>query len=231
MTFGIEQSTGTALFGNSLGYATVLGTSNATALQFGTNALTRATIFSTGNIGINTTTDAGFRLDVNGTARVQSTLTVGTTAIISTEQAIISNSAAQQLRLYNSASAIGTQAQLTFTTNTFGAVSSAISAVSLDNLGNQTLSFLTSNAGTVAERLRIWNTGNVLIQNGGTFTDVASSILTINSTTKGFLPPRGTNAQRLAITSPAVGLIFYCTDATEGLYIYTSTGWRSLTMV
>ena len=36
----------------------------------------------TGNIGINTTTDAGFRLDVNGTARVQGNTTVtGTIAI------------------------------------------------------------------------------------------------------------------------------------------------------
>jgi hypothetical protein len=34
------------------------------------------TLFSTGNLGINTTTDAGFRLDVNGTARVTSSLRV-----------------------------------------------------------------------------------------------------------------------------------------------------------
>ena len=34
------------------------------------------TLFATGNLGINTTTDAGFRLDVNGTARVQGQLTV-----------------------------------------------------------------------------------------------------------------------------------------------------------
>ena len=33
------------------------------------------TLFSTGNLGINTTTDAGFRLDVNGTARVSGVLT------------------------------------------------------------------------------------------------------------------------------------------------------------
>jgi len=32
------------------------------------------TLFATGNLGINTTTDAGFRLDVNGTARVDQTL-------------------------------------------------------------------------------------------------------------------------------------------------------------
>lgn len=59
----------------------------------------------------------------------------------------------------------------------------------------------------------------------GTTTDVASSILTLESTTKGFLPTRMTNAQRTAIASPAVGLIVYCTDTTEGLYIYKSTGW------
>ena len=64
--------------------------------------------------------------------------------------------------------------------------------------------------------------GNVLI---GTTTTVASSKLTVESTTQGFLPPRMTNAQRLAIASPAVGLCVYCTDATEGLYINKSTGW------
>jgi hypothetical protein len=53
----------------------------------------------------------------------------------------------------------------------------------------------------------------------------ASAILQADSTTKGFLPPRMTNAQRTAISSPAVGLIVYCTDMVEGLYVYKSTGW------
>lgn len=64
--------------------------------------------------------------------------------------------------------------------------------------------------------------GNVLI---GTTTDVASSKLTISSTTQGFLPPRMTNAERIAITSPAIGLIVYCTDIVEGVYVNKSTGW------
>jgi len=59
----------------------------------------------------------------------------------------------------------------------------------------------------------------------GTTTINASAILDITSTTKGFLPPRMTNAQRTAISSPAIGLIVYCTDTTEGLYINKSTGW------
>lgn len=33
-----------------------------------------------------------------------------------------------------------------------------------------------------------------------------------------------TNEQMMALTPP-VGTIVYCTDATEGLYIYKSTGW------
>jgi hypothetical protein len=39
----------------------------------------RAKIFDTGNVAINTTTDAGFRLDVNGTARIVGQLTLGST--------------------------------------------------------------------------------------------------------------------------------------------------------
>lgn len=52
-----------------------------------------------------------------------------------------------------------------------------------------------------------------------------SAIGQFDSTTKGFLPPRMTNAQRTAIASPAVGLMVYCTDSTEGLWINKSTGW------
>lgn len=53
----------------------------------------------------------------------------------------------------------------------------------------------------------------------------ASAVIQANSTTRGFLPPRMTAAQRTAIASPAVGLMVYQTDATEGLYVYKSTGW------
>ena len=52
-------------------------------LLYTTNAGTtseRMRVASTGNVLINTTTDAGYKLDVNGTARVQGTLTVGTSA-------------------------------------------------------------------------------------------------------------------------------------------------------
>jgi hypothetical protein len=67
------------------------------------------------------------------------------------------------------------------------------------------------------------------ISRGGAYINTtsvqASAILQADSTTKGFLPPRMTNAQRLAIASPAVGLMVYCTDMVEGLYVNKSTGW------
>jgi hypothetical protein len=65
----------------------------------------------------------------------------------------------------------------------------------------------------------------------GTTTNAASSILTMESTTQGFLPPRMTSAQRTAIASPATGLIVYQTDGVEGLYLRTSTAWRALGII
>jgi hypothetical protein len=87
---------------------------------------------------------------------------------------------------------------------------------------------------TIDTAFRVRNSAdsnNLIIINGaggigvGTSSPLPSAVLDINSTTQGFLPPRMTNAQRLAISLPAVGLMVYCTDATEGLYIYKSTGW------
>jgi hypothetical protein len=70
--------------------------------------------------------------------------------------------------------------------------------------------------------------GSLLI---GTSTNVASSALTVDSTTQGFLPPRMTAAQRAAIATPAEGLIVVQTDGTQGMYIYINATWRTLAMV
>jgi len=54
----------------------------------------------------------------------------------------------------------------------------------------------------------------------------ASAILTANSTTKGFLPPRLTATQRTAIATPAAGLMVYDTDSSR--YMLYGTSWKGL---
>jgi hypothetical protein len=78
---GADSSAGAFLFTNGLPYASFFGNGANYPTQFGTNGAIRMTIFAGGNVGINTTTDAGFRLDVNGTARVSGALSVTTGGI------------------------------------------------------------------------------------------------------------------------------------------------------
>lgn len=62
----------------------------------------------------------------------------------------------------------------------------------------------------------------------GTTTPNASAQLDVNSTKKGFLPPRMSEAQKNAIVSPAEGLIIFQTDATAGLYFFKAGVWTKL---
>jgi hypothetical protein len=51
-----------------------------------------------------------------------------------------------------------------------------------------------------------------------------SAMLDVESTNKGFLPPRLTSAQRAAIVSPASGLLVFDTDF-NALFVNTGEGW------
>ena len=61
----------------------------------------------------------------------------------------------------------------------------------------------------------------------GVATAHPSAQLDVTSTTKGFLPPRLTNTQKIAIASPAASLIVWCSDCgTSGeLQVYNGTKW------
>jgi len=82
--------------------------------------------------------------------------------------------------------------------------------------------FGTQTSGSGGERMRLTATGQLAV---GVAAPNASAKMQIDSTSQGFLPPRMTQAQRLAIAAPAVGLMVYQTDGVEGLYINKSTGW------
>ncbi|MHC0443295.1 hypothetical protein [Flavobacterium sp. 3-210] len=61
----------------------------------------------------------------------------------------------------------------------------------------------------------------------GTVTPNASSVLDIVSTTQGILAPRMSTAQRIAIPTPAEGLLVYDTDL-KSFYYYSATAWVAI---
>lgn len=77
-----------------------------------------------------------------------------------------------------------------------------------------------------SEKMRITNAGNVGI---GTTSPGASNLLELASTTKGFVLPRMTKAERDAIASPVAGMMVYQTDNTPGLRVYNGTNWMRFT--
>ena len=69
----------------------------------------------------------------------------------------------------------------------------------------------------------------ISINTDGTDPD-GSAMLDVESTSKGFLPPRMTEAQRNTITTPAAGLVVWCTDCgTDGeLQVHNGTEWTNM---
>lgn len=70
-------------------------------------------------------------------------------------------------------------------------------------------------------------TPGVVIDSSGASSASASAILQADSTTKGFLPPRMTTAQRDLIATPAAGLVIYNTS-TNVLNFYNGTAWAAV---
>ena len=144
---------------------------------------------ATSKLLIGTTTDAGFKLDVNGTARVKTTDT--------SVPLDINHSSSIGLRVRNNA----TDNKLNLSAlTTYSDISTPDSYLTLNQNGQK-----------------------VTI---GSSTTYNSAQLAVDSTTKGFLPPRMTTTQRNAIASPAAGLVVY--DNTDNKhYGYNGTTWNA----
>jgi predicted heme/steroid binding protein len=117
----------------------------------------------------------------------------------------------------------------------------SINGVSFDLSANRSWSVGTLTGSGNVNYVPKWNgstslTDSLLFDNGsglglGTASINASALFQMDSTTRGFLPPRMTAAQRGAISAPAQGLIIYQTDGVIGLYIYANSTWRTLGMI
>jgi hypothetical protein len=196
LTFDLKVGASNAI----LGYInTVRWNNNAGGLmQLATNANgviePKLNIFPNGNILIQTggvTTDAGFKLDVNGTARVRGQLTLGNGTY--------------------SAVAIGWGAQLGF-------YNDAVAGI-LTNVGGVICTSVTATR---------FNFDKVVGIGTYNMTNNASAVLQVDSTTKGFLPPRMTTTEKNAIASPATGLMVYDTTLNK-LCVRTASAWETIT--
>jgi hypothetical protein len=163
-----------------------------------------------GNVLIGTTTDAGYKLDVNGTARIVTSLAIGDS---SGDNTITLNPQAS-----GSAVTINNGGYIKFTSSITSYIRGFGTAFQIiDNTYTARISFSWAGASYI-------NTGGNLVIGA---TDVASSKLTVDSTTQGFLPPRMTNGQVLAITSPATGLQAYDITNNKNL-LYNGTAWQNI---
>jgi hypothetical protein len=168
----------------------------------------RMRIFAGGNIGINTTTDAGFRLDVNGTARFVAPNTYAITYDINGN--FNAAGAYSNFSLTNAAGSLRAKLNNDGPNGTLTLYQNATGYIFLNGAQSGNNSY-------IATALSI---GNQSAAN-------ASSILELTSTTRGFLPPRMTTTQKNAIASPAAGLIVY--DTTLNLpHFFNGTIWVSL---
>jgi hypothetical protein len=172
-----------------------------------------------GNVLIGTTTDAGFKLDVNGTARFQNTVSIKNP--------------------YVSGGAI-TSFSATFNddSNAIQVLQGAVKRVALGNSGGDVLlqATMSSNiTGTTRAYgldtfgFRVQGNGQTSFRDDSTNAFVnASCILELVSTTKGFLPPRMTTVQKNAIASPATGLVIYDTTLNK-LCVRGASTWETIT--
>ena len=205
------QSTGNMLFG-------MWGTTNASEVMRITTA---------NNLIIGSTTDAGYRLDVNGTGRFSGNVTVNNT--ITATQLTAATAAISATSFWS-----GTVNNPIIIFGRFGlAVAGAIgydetnTGLYIGTTTNHRFAIRTNNS----DRLTIASTGDATfsssVQAGGGTTN-ASAILQADSTTKGFLPPRMTTTEKNAITSPAAGLIVYDTTLNK-LCVRTAAAWETIT--
>jgi hypothetical protein len=178
-------------------------------------------IFTNGNFFIGSSpVDGGYKLDVLGTTRISGTelrLDNATTGVINlysaTPEIRFSVGDPTGYRIYRSST--------NMIINSGGAIIQQIGGNSAYQIDATNGHLLRSAIAGGAALARLTTGGNFMV---GTTIDVASAILQLNSTTKGFLPPRMTNAQMVAITSPATGLVVYDTTNNK-LNVYDGTNW------
>jgi uncharacterized protein YaiE (UPF0345 family) len=246
----------TQIIGNGTEFNII--TIGTTPITFGTNSVERMRLVgSTGNLLLNSTTDSGERLQVSGSSKFAGDMVItgsGTTS--ATNALLVQNSAGTATfsvrndgRIANGSTfyldryvAGGTVMVISgggaHNNSTGISVTSGIGIKAYSDVGVSSNNLLGASI-YAAGGGYAFNKSLGLLSNRALITSVASglnmhtsSMLQVDSTDQGFLPPRMTAAQRTAIGTPAQGLVVYDNDlATEGLWYYNSgsnPGWQGV---
>lgn len=138
---------------------------------------------------------------------------------IDTDTTLISDNST----LFTSGLTIGVKAQ--------GLLDTHLSGISSSCGVNQIL--MTNGLGSFACTNKQWgeSLGNLFFSSGvvtiGGSTPASSAVLDVQSTTKGFLPPRMSTTQKTSIATPAEGLVVYDTSLNK-LSVYSNGSWNNL---
>lgn len=296
--FGLATATNNFITGSVAGDV-CMTTQSSNPLLFGANSTEVMRITTTSNLLIGTATDAGYKLDVNGTARIQLPL-VGTSSyfVLSSASAtafssyfgvtgsdftfskgeyswgtnlkfngttfvrdntgvgswMISQSCGNdvanhffRIRNFNPIGTLNSSAFVIGGSGIVGINREPVSGVGLSVSGtiggdgliiDQSVSRYVLGLSSGALRLtlndaalpvfQIANSSSTAIVFNST-NSYASAQLAIDSTTRGFLPPRMTTTQKNAISAPVAGLMVYDTTLNK-LCVYTTT-WETITSV
>lgn len=186
-----------------------------------------------GNTTFGTLNDLSAKLAIRGSGSTSATTSLlvqnsaGSTNLIATDDQVIKGYAGASLRFQ-----FGGSSQAGISTR-----NGALCVGYID--GNFQNGLQISAEGTGLTYIDGWNDGgslqyDIVIGRQGSRTQfgtysasVSSAQVAINSTTRGFLPPRMTNAQRSAIASPAEGLQIHNTT-NNGVAYYDGTNWGYL---
>jgi hypothetical protein len=201
----------------------VLNTTDTTVVS---TAHTRFMVTAdTYNVLIGTTTDAGYKLDVNGSVNIGSSSFPFASNLVT----LTSNAGTSSLRIGGGntlyVSGALTASNLAATDYVWvvrvlvGNGLARLTATTTDWLSITDSGQTANGSGNLSAKFATFGTTYATIN--------ASAQVEIASTTKGFLQPRMTNAQALAITTPATGLQAYDTTNNKNL-VYNGTAWQNI---
>lgn len=225
-----------------------------------TTADVAMSLFNSKNFAIGTTTDNGYKFQVNGNASIKGS--AGTTGVYvdfgnsGSIVQIASHGSTDftQIKIGNnfSLSRNGGGDPSISTTFGLGIISNSLSLQTSTaapgklwlrgnyGLGNaylgannsngvtaSTLYFQNSETPTAAQNVRATFNLWAISDDTTVPTILSSSMFSMQSTTRGFLQPRMTNTQVLAITTPATGLQAYDTTNNKNL-LYNGTAWQNI---